>query len=1384
MSHHAVTAVVLPAAAGPGARRANIYLSPRLSGAHLLSAFPDWLTWTTRVHQHGLRFELACGAKTAVVTADPGPLRPDLWEAIFAHDALVEEYPAESDFSKRLVVSYPTRDTEAFVGWAYKFALYETAAGRVLGQRALEQILGELSFRDTAGNSTLDATLSQLRVDLWNEQNPPPVPQQPVLAAVAAPSEVTGPLPQNPLVAPAGVRPMAERLALFHRMPPAPGRAPLPSKPAELAKLIDFHKALTALAAYPQLLPILGLVCSVELPGGLCPDSPAAGAYLSVQVSKIEPGWQWAQAPALTSPPTEYVASATEFSAAPATDPATLGANGPLATADIVDGFLALTPADFHLVGTDVDGAMLKLMALAESWANTRGDITDEGLPSVRSGGLSLIADDRAKELLRAISDNAAFGTSSSRPLNARDLTRGYRLDVYSDRTARWDSLHRRDGTYRFGEGGPTVHTVDEEGFTQLGVAQPADDPTRPEDPVATAAGVPQPGTDLYLSERVARWNGWSLSAPRPAQPMNRSADPLRATDPDPTVDQPLTNFRMTSAFAVHPRSLPSLRFGHRYRIRARAVDLAGHSVPNTAHSPDGLVAPGDSMLPYCRFEPVGPPVVVLRTEPGPGGSLLELVIRSQNTDPSLDRIATAETDERHLGPPRVDEQLVERHGMLDDPAGRLRGDTTTYDELVARDRGTFPTVAIPSAGQVPLEPGPQLAIDYLADPLSRGVAFTGLPQTEPATDGTISGGVLAYAPAPGADPRPTAVTEVPFAGAWPARQAFRLRLAEGTARPAWDDANRVLTVSMPKALQAAVTLSSAIDARDLELMGVWEWLRQLFDALEAYELAGANAGPDVLGSTEARTMLTALTLAGGNELITPGHAITLTHAVQQPLGLPTFTRLPIVHNPADPVVASSLANAYSPLTAWRSGGSHHAVLLGTLQINGASTAAIDLAATWTEWIDDPDEPAPVQRPSAGPVDRITVTSLEMGELAADGSGSRSVAVYLPHVDALWFAAPFDALPGAPTPPEIAAPVHRLGDSRHRMVCYRATASSRFQEYFTEPGAVTSRTGPGLRVSVPSSARPLPPAVEYVVPLFGWDTQTSTDTKTQVRTGNALRVYLDRPWYSSGDGELLGVVLWPEASPPPTDDDREVNKARFTQWGLDPIWATGELPPVPSVGDFPLATNTGSGLMLEEGLLVDVAGHEVEFDLARKLWYCDIQLSNPNSYAPFVRLALVRFQPHSIQGVEVSKVTLADFAQLTSDRSAALTMDPADPTRARLVVAGLSPTGPTQSYFTATVEARRHDVLTDLGWETAAPGAARVTPDTPAPTDNGSVLMSATVTFAKPPPPGAFRVVIREFEVLVADAPAELLSDTPELAERLVFAAILPFDHPLEEVAP
>jgi hypothetical protein len=294
------------------------------------------------------------------------------------------------------------------------------------------------------------------------------------------------------------------------------------------------------------------------------------------------------------------------------------------------------------------------------------------------------------------------------------------------------------------------------------------------------------------------------------------------------------------------------------------------------------------------------------------------------------------------------------------------------------------------------------------------------------------------------------------------------------------------------------------------------------------------------------------------------------------------------------------------------------------------------------------------------------------------------------------------------------------------------------------------------------------------VPTFGWETQESTSMKASIRLGLGLRVYLDRPWYSSGPNELLGVVVWPESAPSPDADVLEREKDFFTQWGADPIFASGDLDAVPRYPDLASPARVGTSLSVDgTAQAFDVAGYEVVYDADRRLWYSDITFQSTAAYTPFVRLALARYQPHSIEGVELSRVVLGDFAQIAPNRSAFVSVDPGNPRKARVVIGGLGPAGPQASQVTVSVEQRDPSIGSDLGWKPAPPSALTVTEDVPAPDQPNAVLWSGSLVFAKTPPPGAFRVVVREFEVIAADGAG---TADPTTAQRLVYAAIIPYD--------
>ncbi|MFD5426758.1 hypothetical protein ACFWI9_14915, partial [Streptomyces sp. NPDC127084] len=201
------------------------------------------------------------------------------------------------------------------------------------------------------------------------------------------------------------------------------------------------------------------------------------------------------------------------------------------------------------------------------------------------------------------------------------------------------------------------------------------------------------------------------------------------------------------------------------------------------------------------------------------------------------------------------------------------------------------------------------------------------------------------------------------------------------------------------------------------------------------------------------------------------------------------------------------------------------------------------------------------------------------------------------------------------------------------------------------PG-IHRESAPETRI-IPSSAPPAPPVVRQVVPLFHWDRPESGQSR---RRGNAVRVYLDRPWWNSGPGELLGVVVAPG-----TDEPSAALRQYLTAVGSDPSVVTPAVTPWLRLNCFPRSTASASSVELAEyeDDVVAVAGHPVAFDSARDLWYCDIEVRTVDgapfaSWFPFLRLALVRYQPHSLDKCSVSTVVQAPMAQLTPERTAGI----------------------------------------------------------------------------------------------------------------------------------
>jgi hypothetical protein len=279
-------------------------------------------------------------------------------------------------------------------------------------------------------------------------------------------------------------------------------------------------------------------------------------------------------------------------------------------------------------------------------------------------------------------------------------------------------------------------------------------------------------------------------------------------------------------------------------------------------------------------------------------------------------------------------------------------------------------------------------------------------------------------------------------------------------------------------------------------------------------------------------------------------------------------------------------------------------------------------------------------------------------------------------------------------------------------------------------------------------------------------------TQHFARKGGGLRVFLQRPWFSSGDGELLGVVLYagPKGaqvlSGAATLKVPEAGKHLVTQWGYDPIWVAQPPDALPTLAHFPEAVLRNSGYALQElgaNVLVDVAAHAVYFDAGRQLWYCDITVDPGAAYFPFIRFALARLQPHAVLGAELSKVVLADFIQCAPDRLVTLTSVPDHPRQLRLSVTGPAPVKQ-RAALAPTVMAVRVEVLhtTDAGeaWVPVLGGwqalpRSQVTP--------AATVWSGTVTL--PAARGSQRMRLQLAEVEVLPAAGGAFSATLELGD-------------------
>ncbi len=1028
----------------------------------------------------------------------------------------------------------------------------------------------------------------------------------------------------------------------------------------------DFHRAVAMLREHPHVLRLLGLIVDVHLDE--LPTSTGREISVTWEDSPVPVEARW----------TRYEFDGELFL--------------PAAAGDITRGVVDLSDRTrWRVIGFDVDGAVGKLHGAARTLASDRSRLADgapdpgarPSLPPLRSAGLMLTRVGRQSRLAERAAQSlaAASGQRDDTVLTAEDLVLGYRLDVRPEDGDRWFSLHRRRATYQIGTL-PEILVEDEEGHV------------KPHAAVLDDRG-------LHTDEVVARWDGWSLSVPRPRLDGGASLN-RRSERPRP--------YDFEVAYRAVPASLLELEFGRGYQLRVRVADLAGGGLGLRDRAASGAAGSSAAQETYVRYEPVPPPQLVppeglmvpdaeapggFRIDPavvGPGGSLERLVIRSEPGDAGFST-APFEADPayptnrtRRIEAPSTTYSIAEQHGVL-----RLTDETGV--ELASRAfvNGQVGEVSVGGSSALP-------------DPAALGVGAAILAQP----------GLLEN----------ERHEERPWEGQWPARIAKVVEVVAGSTdtppHVRWvtvDDpdspdgeASPTVELVLPPGCQVDVELTSTVRADWIDHFALNLFLLEGMPGA-ATGAAAPNPGPNP-GPNPAPNAQTAMA-AGRHPLLSPPRRLLATHAVRRPLRAAHGT-VRIERLPADTVTRVSPPDDPAEDPLWG--------------LHVASTGAIDVGASWQEW-GDSAEPVPSEA-------HVCSISLARG------------TVRVPTFS------------------------HDFGDTKHRVVTFEVTSVSRFRDCFVDPDPSLFRLGGSLdAVEVPSTARPRPPVVVSVVPAFTWRDERVAGTVTRHRLGGRLRVELARPWFTTGEGEAIAVIVWPGVEETLPVDLRE----QVTWCNRDPIHATSKLPALAGESQFTGFQGAVDVPVTLDGPTVRALVYPVFFHEGH--WYADIELPGiaSASYSPFVRLAVARFQAQSLVGedhdLRMSTVVTCDLAPALPDRTLVVTRSGG---QIDVTLSGLARLSDRQA----------NRVFASLERLTGPPGVADLTalgldaPAFPAWTRVAGSTVSGTVgvplpSVALPADGASLRLVVREVEEMSSNVTALGVDAPDELSDRTVFVDVV-----------
>jgi len=842
--------------------------------------------------------------------------------------------------------------------------------------------------------------------------------------------------------------------------------------------------------------------------------------------------------------------------------------------------------------------------------------------PAPRTAGVGLIwrgrdehlinTQKRAQKLKETLSVRALDDPTSADPaddLFANDLVLGYIPVVCNDQDFRnpdnWHSLTKRHEVFSGALAG--IEPENPDGVIRLPAMQTLD------------AGVGQPqrrSPDIMASELVMNWNGRTLGIPddKCATLLRDEQSKLQRDDPDtPTEHETfikhLDRWQLPVTVSMPKGTRVPLQFctdGKLKYFRVKTCDIAGLQ-PSRFDIWDN--DPENNLsFQYHRHEPVIPPEVLLDQpliERIPGRGLLRMVVNSDET-----------RDTRWCVPPRTSFEMAEKYGLL---TMQSLKEFVGFDEMDLRPDGSLPVVSpsdttSKSSWSLPVRKTRQVGnvgkVPYLPDPLSRMMVVR-----------------LVYWMSNPKDALPqmqSKVTKIPFYSdghEWPKAHTIRVTLFAGDdEEPSLQvvSASHVIEVHLPHGTTADLHLCSGL--------GEDEQATAYLGSLSAIEdLRNQGLSPDDESlDPQKKDSLSDLQYLRNSfvALLRPWRTIECVHTSKLPVRPPRIVGL--VRNEVQPDRLYDFSRRVGAPTAEFTLNFH---------ADAQSTASVRLHAEWTYPIDGRN--------------KSQSRTADLGEMAVEHDlGGRDVPLL-----------PFPV-------------THVFPDTAYRAVKYTAIGETRFRgdyvRLLASDGQVMSQS---ITVDMLNCARPPAPLFDYIVPTEKREHSNDDKYFTSKRTGGGIRVWLKKPWYVTGDGERLGVVIFeslPTDVNPPSEEDVSTRRRLTTQWGLDPTSCLRKqfcAPPV--VEDFVEQKEIGRNIPLKEfdNRPVSIVAYEPSFSTERDQWYADVVLDPVPAEYCFIQMALVRYQSKSIlqpQDLRISSVVKADFAQLVPDRTVIVYRDATD----------------------------------------------------------------------------------------------------------------------------